>query len=237
MLRAFRGTRHTSPKSSLTKEKRLSRQTSKHELLLAETDLTIVIPKARGLDPRPSPAAYPLHSTVPDLAVQLLSQPSHFSGPTTARSGVICLSCQFGHVRKKRWRLADKQPHVCQELQSAHRNALRLGRSNDRTNREAWIQERTWFGHDQSLVEELVLHFQIRKCHRHSGHRIDGSQWRRITRYIRPGLEVHGLGRSDADQDAQDFRASRPQCQRGVEAVATLFNSWKMESRRIRDRL
>ena len=43
------------------------------------------------------------------------------------------------------------------------------------------------------------------------GHRIDGSQWRRITRHIRPGLEVHGLGRSDADQDAQDFRLGRPE--------------------------
>ena len=29
----------------------------------------------------------------------------------------------------------------------------------------------------------------------------------------------------------------RPECQPGVEAVAALFNSWKMESRRIRDRL
>ena len=78
---------------------------------------------------------------------------------------------------------------------------------------KTFIQERTRFGHDQSLVEELVLHLQIRKSHRHSGHRIDGSQWRRITRHIRPGLEVHGLGRSDADQDAQDFRMGRPECQ------------------------
>ena len=68
MLRTFRGTKHSSLKSNLTKEKRLSRQTSKHELLLAETDLAIAIPKARGLDPRPSPAAYPF-ATVPDLAV------------------------------------------------------------------------------------------------------------------------------------------------------------------------
>ena len=68
MLRAFRGTRHTSPKSNLTKEKRLSRPTSKHERFWAETDLAIADPKARGLDPRPSPAAYPF-ATVPDLAV------------------------------------------------------------------------------------------------------------------------------------------------------------------------
>jgi hypothetical protein len=69
MSRTFRGTRHTSPKSNLTKEKRLSRPTSRNELLLAETDLAIAISKARGSDPRPSPAAYPLHATVFDLAV------------------------------------------------------------------------------------------------------------------------------------------------------------------------
>src|SRR5882724_7639530 len=62
MLRAFRGTKHTSPKSNLTKEKRLSRQTSKPELLLAETDLAIAIPKARGLDPRRSPGRMSLYT-------------------------------------------------------------------------------------------------------------------------------------------------------------------------------
>ena len=62
-------------------------------------------------------------------------------------------------------------------------------------------------------------------------------KWRRITRLIRPGLEVHGLGRADADQDTQDFRIGRPLRQRRVQAVATLFNGWKVESRRIRDRL
>ncbi len=113
----------------------------------------------------------------------------------------------------------------------------RVGWSNDRNNGKASIQERTWFWHDQGLVEELVLHLQIRKCHRHTGHRIDGSQRRRITRHIRPGLEVHGLGRADADQDTQHFHIGGPLCQRGVKAVATLFNGWEVESRRIRDRL
>jgi hypothetical protein len=53
MLRAFRGTRHTSPKSNLTKEKRFSRQTSENELLLAERDLAIRDSEGKGIGPSP----------------------------------------------------------------------------------------------------------------------------------------------------------------------------------------
>ena len=96
-------------------------------------------------------------------------------------------------------------------------------------------------GHGSGMIrfffEELDRYLQIRKRHRHTSHRIDGSQRRRITRLVRPGLEMHGLGRAYADQDSHDFLMGRPLCQRGVQAVATLFNGWKVEARRIRDRL
>src|SRR5213076_2483384 len=130
---------------------------------------------------------YDSHAPIHTRASQCFSQPFHFSTTTTS-SGVVCVECQLRHVCKKRRRLANEEPHVCQKLQSTHRNALGLGRPNDRNNGKTSIQERARLGHDQSLVEELVLHLQIRKCHRHSGHRIDGSQRRRITRHIRPGL-------------------------------------------------
>ncbi len=48
---------------------------------------------------------------------------------------------------------------------------------------------------------------------------------------------MHGLGGTYADQDSQDFRMRRPLCQRGIQAVATLFNGRKVETRRVRDRL
>src|SRR4029450_10085454 len=164
-LRTFCGTEDTSPKSSLTKEKKSSRRTSENKPSLAETDLAIAIPKARGLDPHRSPGRISLY-TGPSSWGSTLSQPLHFSaGPPAAGSGMVRVSCQLSHVCKKRRRLANEKPHVCQELQSAHRNALRLGRSNDRNNGKTWIQERAWLGHDQSLVEELVFHLQIRKCH------------------------------------------------------------------------
>jgi hypothetical protein len=53
MLRAFRGIRHTSPKSNLTKEKRLASQTSKNELLLAETDSGYRESEGKGVGPSP----------------------------------------------------------------------------------------------------------------------------------------------------------------------------------------
>src|SRR5436309_1259069 len=40
---------------------------------------------------------------------------------------------------------------------------------------------------------------------------------------------MHGLGRPDADQDAYDFLMCRPLRQRGIEAIATLFDSSKVE--------
>jgi hypothetical protein len=48
---------------------------------------------------------------------------------------------------------------------------------------------------------------------------------------------MHRFSRADADQDPQDFGMSRSECQRRVEAVAALFNRWKVESRSICDRL
>ena len=78
---------------------------------------------------------------------------------------------------------------------------------------------------------------KIGKRHLNTRYRIDGHQRRRITRHVRPGLKVHGLGRTDADQDSQHFHIGGPLRQRWIKAVATLFNGWEVESRSIRDRL
>ena len=115
--------------------------------------------------------------------------------------------------------------------------AFRVRWSDDRNDREASIQERTRLRHDQGLVEQLVLHLQIRKLHPNARYRIDGLQRRRITRHVRPGLEVHGLGWADAHQDTQHFHICSPLRQRRVEAAATLFNGREVECRSIRDRL
>src|ERR1022692_321074 len=59
----------------------------------------------------------------------------------------------------------------------------------------------------------------------------------RISSLVRPSLKVHRLGRTDADQNSQDFHTRGSQRHRGIEAVATLFYCWKMEAGRIRNRL
>ena len=79
-------------------------------------------------------------------------------------SSCICLLRQPSHVGKEGGRLADEKSHICQELKRAHGDALCLGRSNDRTRWEVFTQKRARFRHDQALVQELVVDFQVRKC-------------------------------------------------------------------------
>ena len=67
-----------------------------------------------------------------------------------------------------------KSPMAVRNARAPSGGAFRVRWSNDRNNRKASIQERTWLGHDQGLVEELVFHLQIRKIHLHARHRIDG---------------------------------------------------------------
>ena len=75
--------------------------------------------------------------------------------PVSGRIGCLGQLIQEG---KERGRLANEKPHVCQELKSTHGYAFRVRWPNDRNNGEASIQEWTWLGHDQGLVEQLVFH-------------------------------------------------------------------------------
>src|SRR5206468_3599825 len=156
-----------------------------------------------------------------------------FDRSTTFAFGRIRVLCQLGHIGKERIRLANEKSHVCQELESTHGDAFRVRWPNDRNNGKASIQERTWLWHDQGLVEELVLHLQITKLHSNARYRIDGPQGRRITGRVRPCLEVHGLGRANADEDTQHFHIGGPLRQRRVKTAATLFNGWEVETRGI----
>ena len=73
----------------------------------------------------------------------------------------VCVLCELGHVRKKRLRLADEKPHVGEECESTHGGAsVFVGRMIETMGRLR-SEERTWLGHDQGLVEELVVDLQI----------------------------------------------------------------------------
>src|ERR1022692_2492321 len=130
--------------------------------------------------------------------------------------------CQFAHELKKSRRLANEQPHSRQESQRVRGGALRLGRANDRTYREACAQEWTWLGHDQVGSEVLPAKgrgVEVRKYQPIS--RV--GQRNQITRLVMPCLKMSGLGGADTEQDAQYFNAGYPLGVLRVKAIAVLF--------------
>ena len=94
MLRNFRGTMDSSPKSILMKEK-IVRQASENKLSLAEMNLPIRSAKA-GV------RTLTFDSDV--LSRRYLSKTA---------CGSVGFLCQLGHIREKCLRLADEQTHVC----------------------------------------------------------------------------------------------------------------------------
>ncbi len=144
------------------------------------------------------------------------------------------------HVRKERPRLTFEEPHVRKERERTISNAFCLGWPNDRNNRKTSTEERAWLWHDQIGLEELAAKWrrvQIRECHRYTGYRIDRTHRRCVACLVRPRLKVHCFGGADANQNPQYLYARGPLCQRGIKAVATLFNGRKMKPRGISDRL
>src|SRR5438445_11940676 len=75
---------------------------------------------------------------------------------------------------------------------------------------------------------------QVRKGERNAGKWIHGSLLRCVARLISPGLEMHSLGGTDADQDSQNFRMRCALRHRGIKGGATLFDGRKVETCRIR---
>jgi len=159
---------------------------------------------------------------------------------STNADGGIGIVRQPLHVGKERPRLTFEEPHIRKECERTISNAFCLGWPNDRNNRKTSTEERARLWHDQIGLEFLAAKWrrvQIRECHRYTGHRIDRTNRRRVTRLVRPGLKVHCFGGADANQNPQYLHARGPLRQRGIKAVATLFNGWKVETRGIRDRL
>src|SRR5262249_23333045 len=150
--------------------------------------------------------------------------------------GRVCIERQLSHVVVERLRLPEEKPHVREEGQGSHCDAIRICRSNDRASRQASADKRTRLWHYQVRLELLAperWRIQVRKRDYYTGFGIGCSQRWCITSLIRPSLKVHCFGRADADQDTQDLHVVGPLRQRGVEAVTTLFNGWKVEPCRI----
>src|SRR5229473_2775947 len=161
------------------------------------------------------------------------------NGLSPAASLVRILS-EVPHEREECRRLSDEESHVRQELAYAPGDVLCFGRANDGTRRQLSTDERARLRHDQVGLKILAAKrrgIQVRKGDRHAGHWIHGSLLRRVARLISPGLEMHSLGGTNADQDSQNFRMRCALRHRGIEGGATLFDGRKVETCRIRDDL
>src|ERR1700732_1274037 len=66
---------------------------------------------------------------------------------------------------------------------------------------------------------------------------IEDSQWSGVAGFVLPGLEVHGLARTDAQQDSQHFEIGYMRSERGIQTGAALLDKRKAESCREGDPL
>ena len=77
---------------------------------------------------------------------------------TTTVVNVVCCLRQFGHIRKKRWRLADEETHVGEKLERTPGGVSRFGRPNHGARRQLAAEEWARLRHDQVLLQERVAH-------------------------------------------------------------------------------
>src|SRR5258708_4495978 len=156
--------------------------------------------------------------------------------PLRLASGCVRSLCQFAQEREERGRLAAEQPVVRQCHDRTHRGPFGRGGTNDRNDRELAVQKDRWLGHDQVGLEILPTErrgIEVWELQSIGG----GGYGRRIAGLVLPGLEVLGLGRANAEQDAQHLGMGDPLRQGGIEARAPLLDEREMEPCRVGDRL
>src|SRR5262249_24357977 len=114
--------------------------------------------------------------------------------------------------REEGRRLAAEQAHVGEELQRAHGYAFAFGWADEGARRQLAAEERAWLRHDEAGLKIFSgeatwkrAGVEVGKTDLYKSNRIRCSQRRRIAGQVRPGLEVHGFCRPDADEDAQYF--------------------------------
>src|ERR1700751_5359242 len=92
-----------------------------------------------------------------------------------------------------------------------------------------------WLGHDQvGLQGWWLAGSEVRKGNRRAGSTwslVNVSQGKRIACLVLPGLKVHGLARTDAQKDPQNFQISYLLRKSWIEAGAALLNKCKVEPR------
>src|SRR5215475_2025392 len=116
------------------------------------------------------------------------------------------------------------------------RRSRRFRRPDDGDRRELAIQEDRRLRHDQVSLEVLTAKWwfvEVRKAQ--PGSRV-GDRWC-VAGLVLPHLEVHRLGRSDADQDAKNLDTGDPLSEGWIQAGAALLDRREVESSGVGDEL
>src|SRR5215472_6609506 len=111
-------------------------------------------------------------------------------------------------------------------------------RANDGHRSKTLVQEVARLRHDQVRLQvfRLVLR-QVDERHCRFVDWIKGRQWRGISRFVLPRLEVHRFRPTNAQENAQNFQAGHLLRQCGVQAGSSLFDEGKVKARGERDGL
>jgi hypothetical protein len=126
--------------------------------------------------------------------------------------------------------LADEQTACREACESRNRAEIR-GWAYDRTYRKRPAEERAWLGHDQIGLEILPAEGRRIEVGKHEIGIGGIGQRRCVARLVLPGLEVHGFGRADTEQDEQDLWVGDLLGQRRVEAAAALLDGGEIETK------
>ena len=135
---------------------------------------------------------------------------------------------------EERVALAPEQSRSCQELDRTHGSTFGFGRPDDRTDRELAVEEYRRLRHDQVCLK--LLPSEGRRVQIGKDQPVGRvGQWWGIARFVVPGLEVHGLGWADAQQNPQHLGMGDSLCQRWIKAGAALFDHGEVKARRVSD--
>jgi hypothetical protein len=146
--------------------------------------------------------------------------------PSVSPPSFICIFSQIGQIGEEAAVLATEQPIVCESLESTVSRVLRLRRPDDRAHAEPFVQEYRGFRHDQVGLQIFIAveRGQVRKIDLVASDRIDDPrQWRGISGFVVPRLEVRDFGPANAQQNAQNLRARDSLRQLRIQAGAALL--------------
>ncbi len=149
--------------------------------------------------------------------------------------GCVCVFSEIGQELKERWRLADEESHSREKLQRSHCSPVGSRRPHYRARWEASAQEDGWLGHDQVGLEFLSAKRGRIEVREHQRGIFRVGQSRCIARFVAPGLKVHCLSGTDAENDAQNIGMGDALSERWIKAGSALLDGSKVEARSIGD--